>query len=494
MTYQSFPYTGLGRGLNLRDKPDAVDQQECIDAMDVEFSERGAIITRGGYASRVASAILGLDSFENTSGTKRLLSIVTGSLRAYSTGGSLIATAAALSAPTVAMSSARVGTPGNEYLYLANGTDVRRFDGTAFTTPANMPKGQSLCVQTTDNRLMSAGFLGANDGPSGATSSPSHVYFSNPGQPETWGANNFVQLTPGDGERITGMVAWQGITLVFKETKFFVFYGNSVDAGGNPVFNYRPVDTGTGLATRFGLAKSESGVYFVSEDGIYVTTGAAPSRISDPVDPIFTGAASSFYKGGTISNLAASSLAVHERRLYMNFTTSAGQRSLVYDTRAGWFSLYNFPAKWSVSFDGSLWFGDTALCEHKRTITGDAGGPINARWRSGWADFSSPDVKVLRATKAWGVGDVFASRGTDFQEEPGPEELVRFTSTAQPQWTTAQWNSSTWAEPRALVPKQIRRSVRGTVFSTLIRGEAPWAIHRLSHLVRQVRQPGIEKS
>ena len=314
MSYQSFPYNGMGRGLNLRDKPDAVDQQECIDAMNVGFSERGAILTRGGYTRVAASAIKGLTSFENTGGSKRLLTIVGTNLVAYSTGGSSIATTS-LTASAVPMGSARFGTPGNEYIYLSNGTDVRRFDGTNFTTPSGMPKGQCLCVQPSDNRLVSTGFLGAADGPGGATSSPSHVYFSDPGQPETWDANNFVQLTPGDGERITGAVAWQGLTFVFKQTKFFVFYGNSVDGGGDPVFNYRAVESEAGLISRFGATKTDRGVYFVDREGLYLTTGGSPVRVSDLVEPLWSGQASTFYRGGTIADVTSCSLTSYQRRL-----------------------------------------------------------------------------------------------------------------------------------------------------------------------------------
>jgi hypothetical protein len=493
MSYQSFPYIGLGRGLNLRDKPDAVDQQECIDAMNVQFSERGAVLTRAGYDQVVGSAITGLTSFENTSGSKRLLAIVGSNLVAYTTGGTSVTTTALTNSSTP-MDSARIGTPGNEYLYLSNGTDFRRFNGTAFSTPANMPKGQVLTVQATDNRLVSTGFLGATDGPSGATSSPSHVYFSNAGDPETWDANNYVQLTPGDGERIIGAIAWQGLTFIFKETKFFIFYGNSVDAGGDPVFNYRPVEAHAGLASRQGLTKTDAGVFFVAEEGIYLTTGAAPTKISDKVDPLFEGGASSFYTGGIISDLSTVSLTNYQHRLYMAFTSVDGQRVLVSDPPAGWMSLYDLPAKYVHAFDGDLYFGNTALHRHNGSIQDDNGAPIKAHWRSGWTDFGSPDVKAMRATKLWGAGDVFIARQEDFKDSLGNEELLAFTTTAAPQWNDEEWNISQWAAAASLTPKQTRRAVRGTTFSTNLRGEAPWAVHRLDHLIRQVRQPGIEDS
>jgi hypothetical protein len=55
-----------------------------------------------------------------------------------------------------------------------------------------------------------------------------------------------VDLTPNDGEVITEWRVGAATLFVFKQTKFFVFYGNSTDGSGNPVFNYRSVDLGVG--------------------------------------------------------------------------------------------------------------------------------------------------------------------------------------------------------------------------------------------------------
>lgn len=62
-----------------------------------------------------------------------------------------------------------------------------------------------------------------------------------------FGANNYVDLTPGDGEPIMGMIAWRGYLFVFKQSKFFRFSSTTTDSTGNPVFNYDTVDTGIGM-------------------------------------------------------------------------------------------------------------------------------------------------------------------------------------------------------------------------------------------------------
>jgi hypothetical protein len=513
MAYQSFPYQGFGRGLNLRDKPDAVDAAEAIDAMNVGFSERGAIVTRGGYVQRVAlpqgEEAMGLASMVRTTGSPRILSVVNDRLRAYSATGSSsgLGDSGTLTTPTVPFSFARYGTPSSERIYASNGTDVRYFDGTNFTDPnlasIVVPKGRHLAVQSTDNRLVSTGFLGATDGPAAATTSPSHVWFSDPGDPATWNALDYVQLTPGDGEKIQGAVGWRELVFVFKESKFFVFYGNSQNAAGDPIFNYRPVEGGVGLASPFGIATTRNGVYFVGPDGLYRTTGSSAEKVSDAVEPLWTGNTSGYYTGGTISDITSCRLTAVDDTIYMAFTSTEGQRVLVHDTDTGWFSLYDLPATWVHGFDGTLWFTTTGLpddydliAEHRRTDPDDNGPAIQARWRSGWLDFNSPDIKVVRASKFWGAGETFIGISTDFEEDEGSVVAVAFTeSGTDPQWNSPgseAWNTSYWAEPRGLAPRQRRRAARGTTFSVLIRGDAAWAVHRATHQVRQVRQPGIE--
>jgi hypothetical protein len=67
-----------------------------------------------------------------------------------------------------------------------------------------MPKARYLAIDSDSNRLIASGFSTTSGGPHGGISSPSHVYFSDPGDPEAWTSNNFVQLHPGDGEAIQG--------------------------------------------------------------------------------------------------------------------------------------------------------------------------------------------------------------------------------------------------------------------------------------------------
>lgn len=520
--YTSYAFQGFGKGLNLLDKPDAVDPAECIDAMNVVFNDRGAIENRNGYGKLTGSALTNrvdsLEAFYQSTGTKQILAGCGTRLEAIGTSGSVVASATGLTEGPYDF--ARFGSPNEEVAFAGNGKDtLRKWTGTEWKTPTAtvngeatkaMPKARFLCVQSPDNRLVAAGYGTTSGGPSAATSSPSTVYFSEDGKPEEWMTagtaehpNNSVQLTPGDGESITGALAWKEFVFVFKETKFFVFTGNSTDSEGNPIFNYRTVDTGVGCASPRTICADKSGVYFMSRLGVYRTSGQLPELISRQIEPIWKGDPSPFYTGGVIAQSAITgcSAAMHEEQLYLSFPTeSANSRTLIYDTRAEWWTLTNLPCSAMISFrvgnQAELVFGYASgtnnLGQVGPSFTNDAGSAIEERWRSGWFDLENPDVKTLVRTKVWGNGKVNIALGYDFREELGHLDLMSLESVGGTEWNTSAWGGGMWAEPRSLVQKERVRAVRGTTFSVSLENmtlNQNWSVHRMDHMLRETRKP-----
>ncbi|HEU5115574.1 MAG TPA: hypothetical protein VFT74_02755, partial [Isosphaeraceae bacterium] len=232
--YVSYPFLGFGKGLNLVAKPDAVDPAECIDAMDVNFTDQGAIQQRDGYTHLTAALtnrVESLEPFYTSTGTRQLLAGCGTRLEAIETGGGVKASATALTEGP--WDFCRFGSPNEEVAFAGNGKDtLRKWTGTEWKAPTAtvngeaakaMPKAKFLCVQSPDNRLVAAGYGTTTGGPNAATSSPSTVYFSEKGNPEAWktagtaeNPNNSVQLTPGDGEAITGAISWRESVYVFK--------------------------------------------------------------------------------------------------------------------------------------------------------------------------------------------------------------------------------------------------------------------------------------
>ena len=506
----SYPYDSFGGGLNLVDKSDSVDPAECIDCLNVSFTDRGAIEQRAGYEAfaTLTNRVDSLVPFYRSSGARQLIAGCGTRLEALTSSGEVVDSETGLSGGPYGF--ARFGAPNAEVLYAGNGTDApRKWNGSEWTTPTAtvngsagkaMPKARFLTVLPQGNRLMATGFSTTTGGPNGAISSPAHAWLSEQGEPEAWMTegteehpNNSEQFTPGDGESIQGALTWGEFTFVFKETKFFVIYGISTDREGNPEINYRTVDTGVGLVASETLCADESGVYFMGRGGVYRTLGQAPELISRKIEPVWGGGASPFFTGGVLSHSAIDSCAatVHDGRLYLSYPTSeANDRTLVYDPEAGWWSLYSLPCSALTSFRvGStqeLVFGyasgDNKIARHTLGLTNDAGAATESRWRSGWFDLGSPDVKTIRAQKVWG----------DFKRSVGKAKLLDLEDASSPNWGARTWDGSEWAEPRALQVAQRRIADRGTTFSVHFSNrvlDQGYSIHRIDHMVRETRKP-----
>lgn len=115
------------------------------------------------------------------------------------------------------------------------------------------------------------------------------VQFSNLEDGTTWGTDNYVDVGLGDGEEIAGVVSWANYLFVFKQTRFFVFYGTSTDADGEPIFNYRTVNSPGATAGVSGaggaVAAGERGVYHCTPQGELRLSTGGPSRALDPPCP-----------------------------------------------------------------------------------------------------------------------------------------------------------------------------------------------------------------
>lgn len=307
MTLQPFEVQQFG-GWRPNADPLEIGWSAATDLLNVDLDRRGRLNARsklvdtglyfGSGASQHFGPIPSRTAIYNVTSTGG-----TATLEYVSNLGS---TGAATSASgtwsaTYAHDYAWLGTPAATQLFITSSTTP--FSSSAARLRVFTVGGSVANASTTtypyfcetvplSNRLAIAYFTGAADAPGGANGSPSTVFFSDAGAPETFTSTNYVHLAPGDGEVITGMCAYRDFLLVFKETKFFVFYGESTDETGGPVFNYRTVKIPVGrvVATdgatyptinRYRCAAGQKGVYFATTKGIYVTDGGLPVSVSD---------------------------------------------------------------------------------------------------------------------------------------------------------------------------------------------------------------------
>jgi hypothetical protein len=512
--YEPFSYAGFGKGLNLRDKVDAVSEEEAIDCLNVEFTERGTVKQRTGYAVFNAVELDGqgdtLWPHYESDGTKHLIvgDTATGQLTALLAADGTEVDIEASFSNGGCFGFQRFGAPGTEYTYCGNGVDeLWYYDGTSFTNVPDdggriPPKGGALATTPTSNRLACSRFTTTTGGPNGAATNPSTVWFSNAGNPVVWGDNDFVSLDPGDGEAIQAMINWREFLFVFKETKFWVFTGESTAATGSPVFERYPVNTGHGAVGPRAVTADETGVYFASRHGVFRTVGGEPVKVSDPVEPIFSGDSSDFFSGGVLSHSVASLIAVNafDGRIHVNYSTggTANDRTLVYDTTYEWWSLWDTAAAdmvgWRAGTQEQLFFtAPTGTNNVSRfgAYTNDAGAAITAFWRSGWANFGLVIEKTIRETKLWGTGQITLGVSVDFAGSgfyaDDPVEPVLFSETTA-FWQTGFWQTGNWGADLRVSDELVRHAVRGTKFSVLFFNNTlnkTFSIHRLDQHLRE---------
>lgn len=517
-SYQSLPFEGFGGGLNLLDKADAVKPAEVVDALNVLFTQRGAIQPRPGYnnlnAAELTNRVESLSPFYTAAGTKQLLAGCGTRLEALNTGGTIVASATGLT--KAVWDFCRFGKPNEEVAYAGNGTDsLRKWNGTEWTNPTVTVDGAgaktgikaaSLCTLPAYNRLVCGGFSSKTGGPGGAESSPSHVYFSEEGNPESFESTAYIQFTPGDGEKVQAVVTWREFVFVFKESKFFVITDQARDSENKPEFVFQTIETGVGLASPRAVCIHQSGVYFMGREGIYRTTGSEPEQISDLVEPIWSGDTSLFYKGGTLafSEITNCAMETWDEKIYLSFpTSSANNRQLVYSPSYNWWSLSDLPASCFATFrvenETELMFGYSSggkyVGRHKTSYTNDDGAAIKERWRSGWFDLGSADIKKVRAAKIWGTGKVTVEIDRDFAENTGKPEEMDLSGASGSLFAGAGTfgGEGYFADLSAgLVGKERRIAQRGTVFSVLLTNEVlnqDWSWHRLELLVPGLDEP-----
>ena len=488
MAYAAYTLNDFSGGLNLKAKADEVAENESIYALNVMFTE-GSVKQRPGY-TRLTSALTNpvktLHPFYTSSGTTQLLAGCGTRLEAINTSGGVVASLTTLTSTGNPWfwDFCRIGTASAEYAYAGNGENVlKRWDGSSWSSIANTPQGGALCVTPSSNRLVVTRFKGTTGGPTGGagTSNPSRVYFSDAGTPETWTSTNWVDLDPGDGEVIQAAITWREYVFVFKETKFYVFTEESTGADGNPVFNYRKIDTGAGLCAPRAIVAGDQGVYFANQDGIYITTGESPVKISEKLDPIFYGNADQVAYWASSDTLDWGypdymTMGLWQGLLVVGYKAASAYNYMVYHTEDGWWSVWNIGNGNEYGFAtfrragiDELVFGTSGnyIAYMDGTDTDDAGSTIGAAWRSGYMDFGVVERKRLRQIRLWGSGDPKVGVTVDY---------VKATTTAD----TATIDLGTDAAD-LLNPGIYRTSKRGTVFSLYLlknTGTAAWSVHR----------------
>ena len=188
------------------------------------------------------------------------------------------------------------------------------------------------------------------------TEHPSRIYWSEPGEPENFVADNFLSLDEGDGQSISAVVPLFNYLVVFKQNSIWTI---SEDGGGVQQFGIRApfgafkIHTNVGCASHFSAQKlDENSVLFVGTTGLYQTDGRSVRYLSKRIEP-------EFRSNIRLARLPFCVATVYKQRnLYLFAITESGedQNGLVYayDYVQDNFSRWRIPARTLIQTEDSL--------------------------------------------------------------------------------------------------------------------------------------------
>lgn len=418
-------------GLDLRADPG--DSRFALDALNVTL-EQGRVRTRTGTSLGLVTTGVPVFADLNARGVASHLIVATqgapGNLYAADASDVVLGSTTLADVRSNGATGVAIGTPSAEYYYVTSpygGSVMKRWDGTTWTSPAGFPAAvQVLAHNQTDNRLVAC--VGTK------------VSFSDPGAPETFGANNYVNVGVGDGEQIHGAAWFNNQLFIFKRTKFYVFYGTGVDSTGEPVFNFRSVNAGVGMATYApqAVCTGVDGVYFIGGDGVYRTTGGPPVKVSAPLDPFFGGPAAIFrgevpptWTGGVWDDAIPGRVLWADDKLHVAVSAIVGgvgtvRCAFVFDAGLNAWTLsgqatYAIAQMPFTSFGLNILYGGPVGCMFRQNVAvatdaDTTGAPVafSSRYRTAFESMGSPLRKRVREAILEGTGTPTLQWATDW--------------------------------------------------------------------------------
>ena len=395
------------RGLDLQTDPLELGATGAVDLLNVDLDRLGRVRTRAGSTKLNSSAFTGTGTVERVFEwpetrvpLRYSLSGNTVTVDALADDGtdSVFTTWTGAGVGGAYMAHAFIGTATTKYLFISQAIPaasplVRRIDSGG-TNAASV--GSCYYIAAWQERLVQANVKAA---PAGAVTGDSVVFFSGAGTPETFSANDYVQVGLNDGEPITGMVTWREFLFVFKQTRMFVFYGISIDADGLPIFNYRAVDLPSRLDASVDVGEipmvaGPDAVYMALADGIYASAGGVPVEVSQLVRPLFEKTAAASIRRDSRVSLDFAGGRIFAR--YTNDSASA-TRTLVYNTALKSWTIWGLAAVVNLlehfQNDGGhvvYWADQSNIYKLDDAVTTDNGTTISWQYTSGMYDMDAP--------------------------------------------------------------------------------------------------------
>lgn len=262
----------------------------------------------------------------------------------------------------------------------------------------------------------------------GSRYQPGKVFWTTSGTPDASSAYDCQELTTPSEPLMNGCV-FRSQAYVFSSESLYVLQPTIV--GSQLRFSGAKVAGNRGLFSRYALCVGDEGIFYLSRDGIYLTTGADSVSLTDEMlYPLFphegqTGTATNGFNPPDFTLPQYLRLSYGESMVYFDYKDTSGTFcTIVYDLKVkGWFP-YSYGAdvrchyvEEGASLNSMLLGGNDGVLYLSGGIT-DAGTEISLEAQTNWFDNGDP-----RASKQWANGmldysgmptvGVVAENGTD---------------------------------------------------------------------------------
>ena len=301
-----FIYADFHGGLNTKDAPYLLTDDQSRDLQNVQGTTAGAIVKRTGLTTLATPAVTLTSLFPSEATSPNVL-VGAGGTNLYSitSGGVVTSIKSSLTNNARWEWVSAPATGGQGPVYGIDGTDNPQqwtgsgstadwtpsdagYDGWGGITGTGVPNGKYMAY--TQNQIFIAGL----------TDYPHRVCWCAIGQPRIWhsldtsvppaptGAN-FAEFDPNDGQPITGLGVIGPYVLVFKRRKAWVIVSTTSTTAAGAISQtptLRQLSSNVGCVSHRSIAAGPNGTYFLAEDnGVYLTNGSKLTEMSAQIQP-----------------------------------------------------------------------------------------------------------------------------------------------------------------------------------------------------------------
>jgi len=378
-------------GPNLRDAQSELAKNECVDAWNVTFDERGGVSSRLGY-QKVNGSVYGGGLVKNVYYSPLLGEYIT------QAGASLYLGTNTTIRKTFTTSARVVFVDFGATVVALHPVDglFTSADGITWAAVADVDAPKGSCMAVWQNKVWVSGHAAA----------PARLYFSDVGSVTSWTASSFNDLREKDTQPIVALSGAAGVDtigrpglLVFKRESTYRVYDSTTGA-------YQTVDSRIGAASALSVVTLNNRTIALSQHGLYWTDGVNPMKnAGERFEPLWEPTQVNF------AQLDLWAAGARFNRAYFSLTragSTANDLALEYHPEEGWVTPGSNAMSAYATFGAStekLYGGSPTVSGqvYELLVTGaDDGVAIDSRFQTRWFEPGDGFLARLRRARLLG--------------------------------------------------------------------------------------------